>query len=1024
MVRGSDQARRLAAEALETVAKRSAASGEDRDTVLRQLAQDTDALSAIAQAYATTLPPAVDDAWEDAAEALAVARTIAQTGANLVTTHWARKKADETTASRALDRPQQLVELLVALARDPRYTVAAPALGAWGAILRHSAVARDPVVAGVFSVLTEHATAALFSVCRASHEPRLLDLMDPHEADLFESVGDARAFLATEIRAKLLGVVRGMCQLDPAGFVAWIHASLASALGPASPGEVVEAALMIVDAILAALDDLEQRALEDSDAGALASLQAARTPCYALGQRVVGLITCDANSSQLTVRQLATLPALAVLVRPSAVADAGGPARQLLLGMLQKCAACLHPSDQPVGKSPGDGALVAKRASAALVRLATAVPDSLMLVYADLAQLVHSRVTDPGAPRAVKAYLREFQLALIAGASTCTVAERRALARPIIEPMAQELADLADASMHAPGALAELLGLPLADHLCAHPGSDLREQLAAARVGRWRAVGVVSVLAVCMGRTLGGAMGCADLAPVWAEYSAGLVRALLAVVRCIHALWAQWPALPWQSAQAREALFGIVSPTGTPADSTAADAQGALTELRTRAYHCLGRLMSVPALFAGAEGSEPAQSSELAQSFAACVFGDAESLAPRHWHLLLTALASPALRAVGNWPGQDVASRREQSLEAVRRFVPPWLDPLLLFSSERLATQWHDLSAAAARRDEADEIAHENALREWTRSWSLLLADLLRAALVWIPDAARIEHDLASAARISPAAAQSAEHGNGALGLYLLGSQDALAGALTACLVSLRLPDTQSAGRVAALLGVLAPSLALIALMPCYDPPTPAHASTVSAYVARLDSALLQGSDAASGLGAWLSSDCVAALAAVLTSPQLVSVHDQALLALADLLYYSASFEARMPWAIRRLASTGDPPGQAMRHEMLRSLLAALHQGASGPPVCLETAELAAAQVAAESDAKRRRALLRVALQPAMAVETSKMFGDSAKPLPRSRLPTSGERDVSESWSNKKGTQVHGSVLDDDEHFDLGLLMP
>ncbi|KAJ2580455.1 karyopherin, partial [Coemansia sp. RSA 1836] len=847
------------------------------------MAQHSDALRAIAQAYATTLPGAVDGCWDDSSEALVVARTLAAICANLVNLHWARKKLETSV----LSQPEPLVELLVAIGRDARYTVAAPVLGCWGSgILKHAAVARVPQVAAAFGALAEYATQALFGVCRASHvlqqSSQSADAagIDADEAAEFESVTDLRSFLACEVRGRLLGIVRGMCQTDPAGFVGWILPSLAPVLSSSSSqsaaaASVVEAAFMIVDTVLAALDEFEQHALEESDAARMAQVQQARAPCFELGRLVVQY-TCapgeDGRSSSdgsLATRQLATLPSFAFLLRPAAVVDPNPEARDLLMAVLQKCASCLH-SHGP-SSSSDQMLVVARRATAALVRIASAIPDSLMLVYTDLSQLVHERIADPAISSSVKSYLREFQLALIAGATTCSLPERKLLAQPVVQPMVQTLKSLSP-SLESPTAFIEFLGLPQLDQAHATNSTLDNSSGEEVRARRSQLSATLSMLYICLNRTLGNSDASGGLAAVWSDYVDDLAQPILLLIRCIHALWnpAHWQHLPWQSTQAHDRLFGIATdgitsePTtiednaankaaGITATREARDVANSLAVLRGHAYRCLGKLVHLPELFGTRGGGDSCQ--VMASNFTGCLFADAQTLTARHWRLLLVEVMRPVLRTVGNWPGQEQVPTgsllSSRGVDSVAAFVPVWLGPLFAFCSERLGAEWQDLAqrnssnnnglqqqqqqqVSSASGVEA-EITRDAVLRDWTRAWSQLLAELLSSIVFWIPDAVQIEHDLMSSARVTiDASSSSKSQGacNSALGAWLLHTPDMFAATLTACLSALRFSDTQAVNRVASLIASLAPALALIAVMPMYEPPSPAHASTASAYTA------------------------------------------------------------------------------------------------------------------------------------------------------------------------------------------------
>ncbi|KAJ2883175.1 karyopherin [Coemansia aciculifera] len=1022
----SDVVRRRASEALETISRRNVASGEDRDTVLLQMAQQPEALSAIAQAYGTTLPNAVHNFWDDSSEALVVARSLAMVCANLVIMHWTRKKLD----TNVLPQPEQFIELLVAMSRDTRYTVAAPVWGCWGTgILKHAAVARVPQVASAFGALTEHATQALFGLCRAAHVLHQGNHgsagVDEDEAAEFESVGELRGFLTGDVRGRLLGIVRGMCQIDPAGFVGWILPSLAPVFGSSDqPMAVVEAAFMIVDTVLAALDEFEQHALEESDSVRMAQVQEARAPCYELGRLVVQFACPQGDDVQLATRQLSTLPSFAFLLRPNSINNStDGAPRDLLMAVLQKCALCLHSSSNDLAL------VVARRATAALVRIASTIPDSLMLVYTDLSQLVQERIADPAVSQSVKSYLREFQLALIAGATTCSLPERKALAQPVIQPMVQALKTLSSLSLQSPTAFIEFLGLPHLDQAFASNGSVDEE----ARARRGQLSATLSTLYICLNRTLGNSD--TGLAAVWSDYVDDLAQPILLLIRCIHALWnsAHWQHLPWQSAQAHDRLFGIAADgistddttvAGGPAAKEARDVQNSLAVLRGHAYRCLGKLVHLPELFSGSD--------DMANNFTGCLFADAPSLTARHWRLLLAEVMRPVLRTVGNWPGQDMSSGSRRGVDAVAAFIPAWLGPLFAFCTEQLGAEWQALAqrnsqpTTNSERDVGTEITRDAVIRDWTRAWSQLLAELLSSIVYWIPDATQIEHDLMSSARVAIDVANKPNTGNPALGSWLLHTPDMFAATLTACLSALRFSDTQAVNRTGMLLASLTPSLALIALMPMYEPPSPALVSTATSYTSRLDSSLTVSSNGAcSSIFAWLVSDCVSALAAVLRDPLLIDVQDHVLLGVADLVYFSASIVERMPvnWSFRHssganTSNVAGDPGLAFRHAVLSSLLASLDN------VDRVSVENTFALIVGESESKRRRALLRVALQPALAVEKSKLFDDKtqAKPAKPKHL-SANEHDVDGSWSNKLAGH-NASVLDNDDHFDLSSLLP
>ncbi|KAI8323568.1 ARM repeat-containing protein [Martensiomyces pterosporus] len=985
----SDLVRQHAASCLEIISRRNSAVGEDRDIILLQFAQENSGavVAAMMQAYATTLPSAVDDMWQDSADALAVAKSLAQVCVSLVTLHWARKKCGENV----LPNPGLLLELLMALSKDARYTVASLALMCWSTIIKHDTLCKVPVVISAFSTLTEHTTTSLFNVCRsahliseAMHGAQGIDMgINEDEVEQFDSLAELRTFLSSEIRNRLLGIVRGTCNIDPTGFIGWILPSLlpvfeqplTDASGNRDIGQVsiVEAAFMIVDTILSTLDDYEQHALEESDMDAQTQVQAARVPCYQLCRQVVGF-ACD--DPQLITRQLQTLPSFSFLLRPAAMDS--DEARNLLFKVLQKCTSFLKfPLDAPRVRELRQ---VARRATATLVRIATAIPDSLMLIYPDLAQLVQSSIADAEVADTVKCYLSEFQLTLIAGA-TCSVPQRKELAVPIVQPITETLREFAPAFQSVQD-FVSFLGLPTLDQAHAIGGSsailgDAKAALEAARRNRHRLTHILSTLQICLNRTLDGHHHSGqNLAAVWGDYAGDLVPPILLLIRCLHALWnpAHWEHLPWHSAQAKNGLFGLLemshaersSIIGVSGQKDSADAsneqhqqqglgrqdaqlsieqrgiQYTLTTLRDNAYRCLGRLAHLPELL------DSRAIPDLANNFAGCLFADAPSMAPRHWQILLSNVVRPMLETVGNWPGRSAAMQQEQCVAAIAGFVPVWLGPLLSFTTERLDSEWHDLMvrgavltskediaalalgggshAAEAGAGEAvdDDIVREKMLRDWTRAWSQTLGDLLSTISLWFPEASQIEHELMNSSRINVGTAATGDSGsrtragsgnnNSALGAFILGSADIFAGLLTSSLHVLQYKDTQAAKRMLSSLSPIAPSLAMVSLMPMYLPPTPAHASILQTYTSRLQKSLTKSSaDACSSVFTWLSTDLVAALTAVLCDTHLIDLQDPALVLLGDLVFYSASIATRMPthWTFRNSSGAADQPATA-----------------------------------------------------------------------------------------------------------------
>ncbi|KAJ2357576.1 karyopherin, partial [Coemansia sp. RSA 2618] len=1059
----SDQVRLHSAAALEAISRRIGQMPDERDAVLLQFVELNDgaALSAVAHAYAATLPAQADEHWTDAADALVFARSLAQTCANLASLHWARKKLE----TNVLARPERFVELLMAMSRDSRHSVSALVLASWTAIVRHSALSRVPQVAAVFSTLTEHTTEAIFQVCRAAqalsaaagNHDALAGIVDEADAEQFESLAEFRLFLTGEVRSRLLNIVRGMCSIDPAGFVGWIMPSLVPVFAPQNAGNqsVIEAAFMIVDAVLTTLDDAEQCALSEGDEQLAAQVRQARAPCYQLGHHVIGF---SADDPQMVVRQLQTLPAFAFLLRAAAMDT--DEARALLMAILQKCAEFLkHPLDAP---NVRELRLVARRSTAALVRLAIAIPDSLMMVYADLSQLVQSRIADPDVTSVVKSHLSEFQLALIAGAS-CTLAERKQLAQPVVQPIIDALHELMPA-LQTPTEFIALLGLPALDQAYAQGSvsADTQEALQTARTRRGRLWQVLSTLYVCLNRTLGDRGSTLNLVSLWSDCVNDLVPPILLLIRSLHAMWnpAHYQQLPWQSRQAQSSLFGVLemsagerqSIIGAAAEADAAEPtialssngtadvqqqlaaesraiQHSLSVLRESAYKCLGRLSAVPDMF------NTAKVPDLADNFAGCLFADAELMAARHWRFLLTDIAIPVLQNIGNWPGMDASTQLEQCRETIASFASTWLGPLFTFCTNKLDAEWHELMArgmALASNEEiaavaasgssqqqqhsittangdgsepsvTDEMVHERVVRDWTRAWSRLVVDLLASVARWFPEAAQIENELSSASRVTASATSTSSTGpkqaNAALGAFILNSASAFAGTLTTALTVIRYRDSVSVQRVLLQLAELAPSLVLVSLMPMYSPPTPAHASICNAYTSRIQGSLTSAAaDACSSVFTWLATDLTSALVSVLRDAFLIGQQDAVLSLLADMLFFSSSIASdRVPqhWSFRnssgdidqRVASStaddgskivpvGDP-GHVFRLAVLRTMMPDLQ----ATNVAHDEVDQTVAQLIATS-AKRRRALLKVTLQPLLAVEKSQLFSE-AKDQPK-----------------------------------------
>ncbi|KAJ2594459.1 karyopherin [Coemansia sp. RSA 1721] len=1038
----SDQVRLQAALALETISRRNSGTGDERDVVLTQFAQDQQAIALqyLAQCYQTTLDA---EQWIDGSDALAAARSVSLTACNLVTMHWARKKLE----TNVLETPQPMLDLLEQLSQDARYTVVASALNSWAAIIKHDALGKTPAIAARFGALTEHTTKTLFDVCRLTQALGSVQTLDAahgiseDEAEQFESIGELRAFLAAEVRSRLLAIIRGMCALDPAGFVGWIAPSLAPVFAqPDAPPAVAEAALMVVDSVLTTLDDFEQRALADGDQTLLAQVQGARDLCYQLGSQVVGFTSEDAA---LATRLLQTLPAFAFLLRPALMG--GDDARALLLAVLQKCIGHLRFAPTAAGAQLRDLRQTARRATATLVRLAVLIPDSLMLVYGDLSLMVADRLADPTVAVTVKSYLSEFQLALVAGASTCTMTQRSELAQPVVQPIVATLQESMPA-FQTPQDFIRFLGLPALDAAYAAQtvADDVRAELAAARERRNRLSHMLSTLQICLQRTLGPAAGDLSLAGVWGDYAADLLPPLLLLIRSLHALWnpVHMQQLQWQSAQAGNRLFGVLDMSAAerlmitggaaepqadaPTDPMAGETRAvhhALATLRDHAYRSLGRLLALRPVFGDALPG-------FADNFTGCLFADVAWMEPRHWRFLLTEVVRPALEAVGNWPG--MTAHDSEGVAVLARFLPAWLPPLFDFCSSSLQEAWQ---AAAADRDGEpvdDAMVREKLLRDWTRAWSQVLADLLSSLATWLPDAARIRNDLQSGARIAAHAVQAEPSAatagaNRALGAFLLRSPtQMLASLLTAALRLLRVAkDTQAVDRVLAAVADLAPKFSLLVLAPLHVPPTPAHASTAAAYAARIAAGSLttDNTSVADALRYWLTADLIPSLIAVLQDAYQIDSQDAALAALADVIHYTAGFSLLVPtWTARDSSGANElgDPGNVLRHAVLQAAVD------NANTVAMADLVLAADQVVDEPDARRRRALVRVAMLPALAVEQSRLFGGGNKGAER-RADSARSTGVSVpgDWTNRAmGGGGGASVVDSDEHFDLAALIP
>ncbi|KAJ2851995.1 karyopherin [Coemansia brasiliensis] len=1069
----SDLVRQRAAAALEIISRRNSLAGDERDAILQQFIEihNGEALVAVAHAYATTLPAQVDEQWSDTTDALTFARSLAQICANLASLHWARKKLERNM----LHNPEQYIELLIMLSRDRRYSVSAPVLTSWTAIVRHNVLSRTPQVTKAFSTLTEHTTEAIFHVCRIAQvlagnlsSSQLNDIADEADIEQFDSLSEFRLFLTGEVRSRLLNIIRGMCSIDPAGFISWIMPSLLPVFAShnAENLSVIEPAFMLIDAILSTMDDVEQRALADGDEQLANQIQAARASCYELGHCVVGFET---GNAQIMARQLQTLPSFSFLLRPAAIESE--TARSLLLAILQKCAAFLkHPLGTP---NIRELRVVARRSTAALVRLAITIPDSLMFVYDDLSQLVQANIADPQVTNIVKSYLSEFQLALIAGSSR-SISERKHLAQPVVQPIIDALREFMPA-LQSPAEFISFLGLPALDKAYAQGdiSESVQRDLQRARDNRTQLWQVLSTLFICLNRTLGTRGSTHNLTPLWSDYMSDLVPPVLLLIRSLHALWnpEHYRHLPWQSQQARANLFGLLDmaaaerqsivggiadvdadfaavPRNAPnAEQLAAELrafQHSLSTLREIAYKCMGKFSSIPDLFTTSKVPD------LAGNFAGCLFADAETIAARHWRILLTDIAIPLLQNIGNWPGIDAHSQLNECRAAIARFVSSWLNPLFSFCTEKLGQEWRELLARGAglALDEqpslelsvSDDMIHEKMIRDWTRAWSQLIFELLASVMRWFPQAAQIENELSSAARVTTAIVES-KVGNPALGAFILDSANAFSSTLSAALTTLQFKDSMSVHRVLLQLTELAPSLAIISLMPMYVPPTPTHASICSAYTSRIQSSLTaMASDTCSSVFEWLATDLVLAIVHVLRDPLLIDQQDTALALLADLLYFgSAISSGRLPqhWAFRnssgdidqrvavnnsdaKIAPVGDP-GQVFRHAVLQTMLPSIQEA----QVSEEDAEHAVQQLADATNGKHRRALLKVGLQPLLAVENSQLFSESnssAKQVQQKVADPALNRKAPSSWTNKH--TGHSSVLDNDAQFDLGEIMP
>ncbi|KAJ1951507.1 karyopherin [Linderina macrospora] len=1081
-VRSSDSVRQRAVKCLEKISRRNVPSGEYRDTILLEFASATSntggpVVATMAQAYLSTVKPQADSQWGDTAEALAAARTIAQTAMNLVSLHWARKKVDVNV----LGDGQALIELLLLLCRDPRYTVSSLAMASWTAIIGHQALSKDGAVLAAFSSLAELTTTMLFNVCRASHlvgeqihggsangeEAGL----DEDEVDQFESLADLRSFLSSEVRSRLLGILRGTCKLEPTGFVRWIVPSLLPVLSKPITGaatadvgqvSVAEAAFVTVDTILSTLDEYEQRALADGDGDAAVHVQEVRPLCYEIGGMVVGFVTDHAG---LVTRQLQTLPSFGFLLRQSAIEQAP-EARQLLFDVLKKCTALLRTPPSDDNAHARELRTLSRRATGALVRIATAIPDSLMLIYGDLSQLVQSCLTDVHVSDSVKSYLAEFLLTLIAGAS-CSLPQRKELAGTVIHPLVESLKEFAPA-LESPQELISLLGLPALDALIAGGnGAECKQAMDLARRNRFRLMHVLATLQICLSRTLSGDAA-VSLAAVWSDYVGEMAPVMLMLVRSVHALWNQtnWIQLPWQSTMARNRLFGLLDLSTSERASLAGNLVGTdpsaaaaatkesqhdsdlhsveiravrhtLNALRESAYKSIGSLAQLPELF------DPQTLPSIGENFAGCLFADASVIGARQWKMLLAEVVRPVCAAMGNW-----ASRRdatvEQNVRVVAEFSKPWLVPLLAFCAERLTSEWADIMAGAGRQraasgGDADEssggleedIAAEKLLRDWTRAWSAVTADLLAAMSMWVPEASQIEDDLSSSARLTTtttttttAATDGSATTNSALGAYILRTPEAFAAVLTAALHVMQHQDTHASLRTTAALARLAPGLSITGLLQHYAPPTPAHASSVNAYVSRVHASLVDTKSGGTIVSSWLCRDFVAACVKVLRDPCLLDVQDSVLGMVADVLHFS-SFASHMPvhWRLLTTNAESKAPDVAFRATMVYSMLPAIQEtGVVGDEI-----EQALEQIVVETEAKRRRALLRLAFQPMLAIEKSRLFSKDAAKKKKQQMEKKPAGvgcavDAPDSWTSRSNGGE--SVIDSDSDFNLGSIMP
>ncbi|KAJ2778322.1 karyopherin [Coemansia interrupta] len=1042
---GSSHVRQRAGAALETLARRSLSTVDDRDVVLQQFTAG--ALDDLAYVYATTHDAGkADGPWGgDEADAMAMARSVAQTASALTTHHWAHKKITSTAAA-----PKPLVHLLLLLVRDPRYTVASLVFGAWAAVLRHETLPSTPLVASTLGVLTQHVLHMLFAVSGAMQtllrgDAEAAGISDV-DADQFDSAVELRAFLAGEVRSRLLAIVRGVCAVDAPAFVGWMLPAVGPALDGSAQPAGVEAALLAIEAALATLDDVQQHVLADGSGavtGAADALRQARAPSYALGRLVLDLDTRD--DASLATRRLQTLAAFAFLLRDDALAEGAAgadDARALLLGVLQACAAHLAPEAGDTARAR-EQRQVARRATATLVKLAATIPDALMHVYGDLAQLVGGKLADEGVPPTVKCYLREFQLALVAGATVATPAERQALARPVLAPLVDALGACVP-SLQTLEAFARYAGLAALDRAYAAGVDAARDDLLAARVRRAQLAHVLTSLHVCLQRTLDGPL----VQPaVWTEHLGALVPALLQLVRCLHSLATpgHWRAMAWDSAEARANLFGvldmsaaeqalIVGGTAPDVPGEQADApvglaaevrsvQQTLSTVRDHAYRCIGRLVGLAGVYDASLGLMPA----LPADFTGCLFADAASVETRHWRLLLSEVVRPALDRVGRWPGVGPIT----CASAVACFVPVWLRPLLDFTAQRLEIEWAEHAelqqAPAGEAAAAAVIVHEKLLRDWTRTWAHVLGDLLGCLALQVPAAARIEHDLASGARVGAASAPAdAPHSNMALAAFLASSDGGMLAATLAA--SLRLVrcarDTIAVRRVLSALAALAPSLVLLTLVPHYTKPSRAQASAAAAYRERVSSGAL-GLASSKGrtvfLGDWLTDEYCAALVHVCRDAYHVESQDAALHALADVLHHAAALTHRMPtpWVGKNGAEHGDP-GLTLRRAIVRRVCA------DGGLQDADAVAVAAEECACDVDGRRRRAVLRVAVAPMLAVEQSRMFGAApdARALRRVRRAQDEAlaRDAPDAWTNRSAGQSQALV--DAEGFDLAAVMP